>query len=67
MKCIKDLRLVFPKVCQLYGLGETDDPSLSVFLPFICECEDLKDDSFRVILGNLTTELEAHFKPNQWK
>ncbi|PKC74521.1 hypothetical protein RhiirA1_189266 [Rhizophagus irregularis] len=29
-------RLVVPKVCQLYDLGESDDPSLSVFPPFAC-------------------------------
>ncbi|PKK59711.1 hypothetical protein RhiirC2_719628 [Rhizophagus irregularis] len=63
MKCIKDLRLVFPKVCQLYGLGETDDLSLLVFLPFICECEDLKDDSSRrpissPINGNEASKLQ---------
>ncbi|CAG8683070.1 1524_t:CDS:2, partial [Ambispora gerdemannii] len=52
----------FPKVCQLYGLCESDDLSLSVFPPFICECKELKDDSSRVILRNLITELEARLK-----
>jgi hypothetical protein len=27
-------------VCQLYGLDESDDPSLSVFLSFTCEYKD---------------------------
>ncbi|RIA98197.1 hypothetical protein C1645_813056 [Glomus cerebriforme] len=27
----------FPKLCQLYGLSESDDPSLSVFPPFTCD------------------------------
>jgi hypothetical protein len=52
----------FPKVCQLYGLGESDDPSLSVFPPFTCEYKDLEDESSRVILRNLITELEARLK-----
>jgi hypothetical protein len=52
----------FPKVCQLYGLGESDDPSLSVFPPFTCKYKDLKDESSRVILKNLITELEARLK-----
>ena len=52
----------FPKVCQLYELGESDDPSLSVFPPFTCEYKDLKNDSSRVILQNLITKLEARLK-----
>jgi hypothetical protein len=52
----------FPKVCQLYGLGESDDPSLSVFPPFTCKYKDLKEESSRVILKNLITELEARLK-----
>jgi hypothetical protein len=52
----------FPKVCQLYGLGESDDPSLSVFPPFTCECKDLKDDSSQAILKHLIAELEARLK-----
>jgi hypothetical protein len=52
----------FPKVCQLYGLGESDDPSLSVFPSFTCKYKDLKDESSRVILRNLITELEARLK-----
>jgi len=36
---------LLPKVCQLYGLSESEDPSLSVFPPFICECKELEDDS----------------------
>ncbi|RIA82518.1 hypothetical protein C1645_835240 [Glomus cerebriforme] len=35
----------FPKVYQLYKLGKSDDPSLSIFLPFTCEYKDLEDDS----------------------
>ncbi|PKC68813.1 hypothetical protein RhiirA1_440372 [Rhizophagus irregularis] len=38
----------FLKVCQLYGLGKSDDPSLSVFPPFTCECKDLKDEPSQV-------------------
>ena len=49
-------------MCQLYGLGESDDPSLSVFPPFTCEYKDLENDSSRVILRNLITELEARLK-----
>src|SRR5438045_2212959 len=52
----------FPKVCQLYGLGESDDPSLSVFPPFTCEYKDLKDDSSRAILKHLISELNARLK-----
>src|SRR6266480_6809424 len=52
----------FPKVCQLYGLGESDDPSLSVFPPFTCSCKDLKDNSSQEILRNLITELKARLK-----
>ncbi|CAG8689686.1 12622_t:CDS:2, partial [Ambispora leptoticha] len=37
----------FPKVCQLYELCESDDPSLSVFPPFTCEYKDLENDSPR--------------------
>lgn len=49
------------KVCQLYGLGESDD-SLSVFPPFTCECKDLKDELSQVLLKNLIVELKAHLK-----
>jgi hypothetical protein len=52
----------FPKMCQLYGLGESDDPSLSVFPPFTCGCKDLKDELSQVLLKNLITELEARLK-----
>jgi hypothetical protein len=52
----------FPKVCQLYGLCESDDPSLSVFPPFSCEYKDLKDDSSQAILKHLITELNARLK-----
>ncbi|PKK66638.1 hypothetical protein RhiirC2_784525 [Rhizophagus irregularis] len=52
----------FPKVCQLYELGESDDPSLSVFPPFTCECKDLKDDSSQAILNHLIAELEARLE-----
>ncbi|CAG8853076.1 37261_t:CDS:1, partial [Gigaspora margarita] len=52
----------FPKVCQLYGLGESDDPSLSVFPPFTCEYKDLEEDSSRAILKHLIAELEARLK-----
>jgi len=52
----------FPKMCQLYGLGESDDPSLSVFLPFTCGCKDLKDEPSQVLLKNLITELEARLE-----
>ena len=34
---------------------------MSVFLPFTCECKDLKDDS-QVILKHLITELNARLK-----
>ncbi|PKB96981.1 hypothetical protein RhiirA5_433913 [Rhizophagus irregularis] len=30
---------------QLYELGESDNPSLSVFSPFTCEYKDLENDS----------------------
>jgi hypothetical protein len=53
---------LFPKAYQLYSIGESDDPSLSVFLPFTCKCKDLKDDSFQVILKHLIAKLEAHLK-----
>ncbi|PKK63104.1 hypothetical protein RhiirC2_855241 [Rhizophagus irregularis] len=52
----------FPKVCQLYGLAESDDPSLSVFPPFTCEYKELEEDSSRIILRNLITELEARLE-----
>src|SRR3954453_2998736 len=52
----------FPKMCQLYGLSESDDPSLSVFPPFTCEHKELKDNSSREILKHLITELEARLK-----
>src|SRR5207248_5374969 len=52
----------FPKVCQLYELGESDDPSLSVFPPFTYKYKDLEDESSQVLLKNLITELEARLK-----
>ncbi|CAG8805322.1 22233_t:CDS:2, partial [Gigaspora rosea] len=52
----------FPKVCQLYGLSESDDPSLSVFPSFTCEYKDLEEDSSRAILKHLIAELEARLK-----
>ncbi|RIA94452.1 hypothetical protein C1645_817940 [Glomus cerebriforme] len=52
----------FPKVCQLYGLDKSYDPSLSVFLPFICEYKELKNASSQVILKYLIAELKVHLK-----
>jgi hypothetical protein len=52
----------FPKVCQLYGLGESDDPSLSVFPPFTCEYKEMKEDSSQAILKHLISELNARLK-----
>ncbi|RIA96160.1 hypothetical protein C1645_872229 [Glomus cerebriforme] len=52
----------FPKVCQLYELCESDDPSLSVFPPFTCEYKDLENDSSRSILKHLIAELNARLK-----
>ncbi|CAB4404269.1 unnamed protein product [Rhizophagus irregularis] len=49
-------------VVRLYGLGESDDPSLSVFPPFTCEYKELNDDSSQEILRNLITELNARLK-----
>ena len=52
----------FPIMCQLYGLGESDDPSLSVFPLFTCGCKDLKDELSQVSVKNLITELEARLE-----
>ncbi|GBC52715.2 hypothetical protein GLOIN_2v1658885 [Rhizophagus irregularis DAOM 181602=DAOM 197198] len=52
----------FPKVCQLYGLGESDDPSLSVFPPFTCEYKEMEENSSKAIFNNLVTELKARLK-----
>jgi hypothetical protein len=53
----------FPDVCRLYGLCESgDDPSFSIFPPFICGCKDLKDDSSQEILKHLIAELKARLK-----
>jgi len=52
----------FPKVCQLYELCESEDPSLSVFPPFTCGIKDLEDDSSRAILKHLIAELNARLK-----
>ena len=52
----------FPKMCQLYGLGESDDPSLSVFPPFTCGCKDLENDSSQAILKHLIAKLNARLK-----
>ncbi len=52
----------FPKMCQLYGLGESDDPSLSVFPPFTCGCKVLENDSSQAILKHLIAELEARLE-----
>jgi len=49
-------------MCQLYGLGESDDPSLLVFPPFTCGCKDLKDKLSQVLVKNLITELEARLE-----
>src|SRR4051794_33006718 len=57
----------FPKVCQLYGLGESDDPSLSVFPPFTCGIKVLEDDSSQVILKHLIAELNAPFQSAEMK
>ncbi|CAB4418651.1 unnamed protein product [Rhizophagus irregularis] len=54
----------FLKVCQLYGLGKSDNPSLSVFPPFTCEYEELKEDSSKAILKHLTAKLNACLKAN---
>src|SRR3954468_3327459 len=52
----------FPKVCQLYELCESEDPSLSVFPPFTCGVKDLEDDSSQAILKHLIAELNARLK-----
>ena len=52
----------FPKVCQLYELCESEDPSLSVFPPFTCGIKVLEDDSSQAILKRLIVELNARFK-----
>ncbi|RIA79206.1 hypothetical protein C1645_110256 [Glomus cerebriforme] len=52
----------FPKMCQLYGLSESEDPSLSVFPPFTYEYKDLESDSSRAILKHLIAELNARLK-----
>jgi hypothetical protein len=52
----------FPKVCQLYELCESEDPSLSVFLPFTCGIKDLEDDSSQAIVKHLIAELDARLK-----
>ncbi|PKB96624.1 hypothetical protein RhiirA5_434532, partial [Rhizophagus irregularis] len=52
----------FPKMCQLYGLGESDDPSLSVFPPFTCEYKEMEEDSSKAIFNNLVTKLKARLK-----
>jgi hypothetical protein len=52
----------FSKVCQLYGLSESEDPSLSVFPPFTCGIKDLEDDSSQKILKHLIAELNARLK-----
>src|SRR5436190_9282500 len=52
----------FPKVCQLYELCESEDPSLSVFPPFTCGIKDLEDDFSRAILKHLIAELNARLK-----
>lgn len=49
-------------MCQLYGLGESDDPLLLVFPPFTCEHKELKDDYSQAILKHLIAELEARLK-----
>ncbi|GBB99397.1 hypothetical protein RclHR1_03500022 [Rhizophagus clarus] len=46
-------------ILELYGLDESEDPSLSDFSDFH---EDLEDESSRVILRDLITELEARLK-----
>ncbi|RGB42991.1 hypothetical protein C1646_750367 [Rhizophagus diaphanus] len=58
----QDLHWSFRKVCQLYDLGESDDPSLLVFPPFACEYKELKEDSSKVTLNNLGTELKVRLK-----
>lgn len=52
----------FPKIWQLYDLGESDDPSSSVVLSFTCEYKELKENSSKVILNNLVTKLKARLK-----
>jgi hypothetical protein len=51
------------KVCQLNELGESNDPSLSVFTPFTCEYKDLKGEPSQAILSHLIAKLEARLKP----
>ncbi|PKY28938.1 hypothetical protein RhiirB3_445341 [Rhizophagus irregularis] len=58
----QDLRECFSCSYQLYGLGESDDHSLSVFPPFTCEHKELKDDYSQAILKHLIAELEARLK-----
>ncbi|PKC07740.1 hypothetical protein RhiirA5_417811 [Rhizophagus irregularis] len=58
-------RMVIPEGCQLYELGESEDPSLSVFLPFTYECKNLEDDSSQEILRNLISKLKAVSSPFQ--
>src|SRR5688572_12600355 len=52
----------FTKMCKLYGIGEIDDPSLSSFPPFTCECVKLNDEKSQVIVKHLITDLRFRTK-----
>ncbi|GBC01773.1 hypothetical protein RclHR1_04320014 [Rhizophagus clarus] len=52
----------FPKMCQFYKLGKDNDPSLSVFPPFNCECMELDDEKSQSIIKHLVTDLNFQFK-----
>uniref|UniRef100_U9SFS1 Crinkler effector protein N-terminal domain-containing protein n=1 Tax=Rhizophagus irregularis (strain DAOM 181602 / DAOM 197198 / MUCL 43194) TaxID=747089 RepID=U9SFS1_RHIID len=59
---LREMLNSFPKVCQLYGLGESDDLLLLVFSPFTCKYKEMEENSSKAIFNNLVTELKARLK-----
>jgi hypothetical protein len=52
----------FPKMCQFYKLSDDNDPSLSVFPLFDCECMELNDEKSQAIIKHLIADLNFRFK-----
>jgi hypothetical protein len=48
----------FPKVCQLYGLGESDDPTMEVFPVFSCGNVKPSQESMEGLMAELKSRLD---------
>ncbi|KAF0429261.1 crinkler family protein [Gigaspora margarita] len=51
-----------PQICQLYGIGEQGNASITEFPYFMCGCKELNDDSSQKIFKTLMNNLNLFYK-----